>query len=384
MKNLLFVGRTRCAARRGFTLVELLVVIAIIGVLVALLLPAIQAAREAARRAQCQNNEKQLGLGALNHESTHGFYPTGGWSYDWGPDPDRGFGEDQPGGWMYNLLPFIEQQNLRKLGSGEAYGSPARQAALTQLVKTYIAGYRCPSRGRVELPLTVWNDPVKNLGSWVRPLGTSEGLFKGDYAANSGDTLNSDGAAWFDGGPNALNGDYSGAETFFQTRLKNAPMDYCGIKPSGIDANKARLCQSGVVFCRSETTVSQIEDGTSNTYFVGEKYIKPEEYGGGASTADPGYSLMTNQAAYCGYEWDNQRRAWNPLLADQATQQENYQPRQDTPGYGGEIHIFGSAHPGAFHMSFCDGSVQAISYNVDPYVHSYLANRLDGQVVQLP
>ena len=102
--------------RNGFTLVELLVVIAIIGVLVALLLPAIQAAREAARRTQCINNLKQLALGCQNHHDTHGHFPTGGWGWYWVGDPDRGFGKEQPGGWAYNLLPFFEQQAAPRPG----------------------------------------------------------------------------------------------------------------------------------------------------------------------------------------------------------------------------------------------------------------------------
>ena len=95
----------------GFTLVELLVVIAIIGILVALLLPAIQAARESARRTQCQNHLKQLGLACINFESAHGALPSGGWDWHWMGDPDQGYGEDQPGSWLFSVLPYIEESN---------------------------------------------------------------------------------------------------------------------------------------------------------------------------------------------------------------------------------------------------------------------------------
>src|SRR4051794_34286671 len=100
----------------GFTLVELLVVIAIIGILVALLLPAIQAAREAARRTQCKNQVKQLALGCLLHEDAHKFLPSGGWASFYTADPNLGFGAGQPGSWLYNILPYIEEQATHDLG----------------------------------------------------------------------------------------------------------------------------------------------------------------------------------------------------------------------------------------------------------------------------
>jgi prepilin-type N-terminal cleavage/methylation domain-containing protein len=99
----------------GFTLVELLVVITIIGILIALLLPAVQAAREAARTLQCQNNLKEISLAALHHEQSHGWLPSGGWGFTWVGDPSSGFGRGQPGGFFYNVLPYLEQQALHDL-----------------------------------------------------------------------------------------------------------------------------------------------------------------------------------------------------------------------------------------------------------------------------
>src|ERR1700722_831199 len=124
---------------RGFTLIELLVVIAIIGILIALLLPAIQAARESARRSQCSNNLKQIGIGMHNYHDTHRVLPFGCGA----PDAVT----PQTGTWAALLLPFIEQQTVYALFNFKlAMNDPGNAAAVASLVDTYV----CPSDGSAE------------------------------------------------------------------------------------------------------------------------------------------------------------------------------------------------------------------------------------------
>ncbi len=130
--------------RRAFTLVELLVVIAVIGILVALLLPAVQAAREAARRIECSNHLKQIGLGLHNYHDIHRQLPAG-----WVANPRT----EEPGwGWAAQLLPFLEQSGLDDgINDRLPVGDPANQAAR----QTALSFYRCPSDAKSDRYVTL-------------------------------------------------------------------------------------------------------------------------------------------------------------------------------------------------------------------------------------
>ncbi len=161
--------------RWAFTLVELLVVIGIIGILTALLLPAVQSARESSRRTACANNIRQLALAMILHERTHQYFPTGGWGADWVGDPDRGFDSKQPGGWIYNILPDIEEGAIRAMGKG--LPDSAKRTAAAQMLQIPIAVLNCPSRRSSILYPYTGTKPLKN----VDP---PDSVAKGDYAVN--------------------------------------------------------------------------------------------------------------------------------------------------------------------------------------------------------
>ncbi len=145
--------------RGAFTLVELLVVIAIIGVLIALLLPAVQAARESARAVHCRNNLKQIGLAVLNFHDTHGMFPTAG--KDFPNCCDSRVTEHYS--WAYHILPFTEQQSLFDIVDG--LENPELEEARIVLYVTPNPTYTCPSRSREELR-----------GIWMSDYAGSTGL----------------------------------------------------------------------------------------------------------------------------------------------------------------------------------------------------------------
>jgi prepilin-type N-terminal cleavage/methylation domain-containing protein len=327
--------------KRGFTLVELLVVIAIIGVLVALLLPAVQAAREAARRAQCANQLKQIGLAWQNHHDSFKHFPTGGWGWYWQGDPDKGFGDLQLGGWPYNILPFMEQDALRKIGAGMA--EPQKRIALTELSQIQPSGFICPSK-RPSVPTAPKDHWQPNNSNFT--VGQLAG--KSDYAANNGNVTYPEIT-----GPGSIS---QGLSAFFNWPKTESPV--------------YGEAHNGVCHARSQVNMKHITDGTTNTYMVGEKYQKVDSYGGSFASGSPTNDLGDNESAFSGHNRDQHR----------STQ---YAPRQDRPGVD-DTYTFGSAHPTAFGMAMCDASVRWISFDVDLDAHEWLGVINDGQVVAAP
>jgi prepilin-type N-terminal cleavage/methylation domain-containing protein/prepilin-type processing-associated H-X9-DG protein len=331
-------------ARRAFTLIELLVVIAIIGVMVALLLPAAQQARESARRAQCKNNLKQLATAFLNHEAQHGHFPTGGWGYKWIGDPDAGYGKDQPGSWAYNILPYIEEQTLRDLGRGisDRFTDPLnadRQAALLKLVNTPVSMFNCPSKR----PLDIWpyaDDPLNHyLAQNVFTCAAASGcrVVRSDFRVNSG---------------SKSAGDQTGPG------LVQDPAIYPWVF--------AQLhSQNGICTQRSMVRIPQITDGTSSTAMIGEKYLQPERYFDGIDRAD-------DQCAYTGHDRDN--------AAYTANAEEIYRPLPDEPSKLTRHHRFGGPHAAGLNMAFCDGAVDMISFDIDDAIWKAYGGRDDADV----
>lgn len=224
--------------RRAFTLVELLIVIAIIGILVSLLLPAVQAAREAARRIQCSNNLKQLGLAVLNYESAHRILPPASiWNVADGADPRYDNQTKFSANWVILTLPFLEQQTLFDAFDHKQYiGAPANAKARG----TVLATMRCPTDNFTEQPFNGSKTP--------RTSNVGDGWARGTYGASA---------------------------AIGQQVTKNGRFDYSrhGIVHGSAFANSDGWKSDylrGVMGANTSVTLAQIRDGTSKTMLIAE------------------------------------------------------------------------------------------------------------------
>lgn len=321
-------------ARWGLTLVELLVVIAIIGLLIGLLLPAVQAARETGRSAACRNNLRQLALGLQSAVDSRKHFPSAGWGFYWAGDPDRGIGRQQPGSWTFSILPYIEQGAIHDMPRD---GKPdeiteQQRAGAGEAARIPIALYYCPTRRSPSLyEHAHFGEGFGGVGNMAYNAVDEQMVNKTDYGMNAGDVY----IRWGEGPTpdEALRGE-----------------GFTDMTP-----------MTGVSFQRSEVRPQHVADGLSKTYLLGEKYQ--------SENMALDYLASDDQPLFAGDYTDQLRYVTRPPLGD---------------GNASDWRSMGSAHARVFHVSMCDGSVHSVSYSIDPETHRRLGNIRDGQTATLP
>ena len=320
--------------RSGFTLVELLVVIAIIGILVSLLLPAVQQAREAARRMQCVNNLKQAGLAILNFESSAKEFPQGG-TEPWhdGGNEDTKWAAGY--GWMVQILPFVEDAALQKISEG--YGQGDEQLDLT-VRGTPIGMYFCPSRRQLTVRQT--RRPSAEDCSQGCALNDYASVSPGNWGGGRRDPIN-DTDAWYWQGTSHINTESGLAE-------RENSMDYRGVITR--------------TFFDRPTRMGQIKDGTSKTIVISEKRLAKNRYLLGDWHDDIGWT-----------------DGWDPDIVRFT----GFEPAPDADqqgdaGTGNLGFQFGSAHTVGINAVFADGHVTMITYGIEAETFNALGHRDDG------
>jgi len=366
--------------RSAFTLVELLVVIAIIGILIALLLPAVQAAREAARRTQCNNNLKQIGLAMHNHHDVHKFLPSAGrhWrdfpsfkestlsaspTFTGAPD----IAPEQGAGWMFQILPYVEQKAIHD-GANQT-GIDRMKAPMQHAIGTYY----CPSRRQPKAdqdrngPPQRWYASI-NIGRQtdIRWVG------KNDYAACCGpmqyiltaSRRNELLHEIYGGNRGAMRAD--GFVNIWSNHEYSIWRTCC--PPGGREMTSSERNWRIYLNVRSNCVTSSFRDlidGTANTMLVGEKRFRLRNLG-----QNPGFD---NEGFASGYDWDILREVIQHPLPD-----------CNNCAYSSLLYRFGSSHPGGFNALFADGSVHFIPYTVNLVVFARMGHRMDGRPFQMP
>lgn len=302
-------------SRRAFSLIELLVVLGIVSILMALLLPAVQSARDSARLTQCKSNLRQIGMGTHLHESTYQHFPGGGWGYLWTGLSDRGADSNQPGGWIFRILPFVEQQALY-------------DTAPTSLDV---------NRGEIDIAFT-----KKPVSIFICPDRPAQGIRRADptklYMGLAGDEVCS--SSDF-----AVNLGTHGVQKQTGPANLSSAASYTWPNPQEFD---------GLCFPRSQVRFADISDGLSNVIAVGERWLASDEM-----------DSINNQTMLSGDTFDISRLCYLPPARDGFEQ---------TPSQV----IFGSRHRAGCQFVFCDGSVRLIPYSVDPLLFHQLGSRNDG------
>jgi prepilin-type N-terminal cleavage/methylation domain-containing protein/prepilin-type processing-associated H-X9-DG protein len=324
--------------RSAFTLIELLVVIAIIAVLIGLLLPAVQKVREAAARAKCTNNLKQLGLALHNYHDSNSRFPPGYADGNTNPQstPDNDLG---PGwGWGAFILPYVEQGALY---SRISFNQPVGAGVNAQVSQVVLAIYQCPSdpyQQTVTVYDSSFSSPIANVahGNYVGCNGWEECFAN---AGGAGDGSGSDG----------LSG---------------------GLGKSG----------NGLFHRNSKNTFDSVTDGLSNTIFVGERSgnHSPSTWtgavaGGRCPAWMAGRTQPYTPPPGAAYDYADFGEAF-VLAHCNAT----HLPNADFPIFDPDV--FYSMHPNGANFLFGDGSVHFLGSNIDPNVYQYLATIAGGEV----
>ncbi|MEM8947161.1 MAG: DUF1559 domain-containing protein [Planctomycetota bacterium] len=325
----------------GFTLVELLVVIAIIGVLVSLLLPAVQAAREAARRSTCINRMKQISLACLNHESAFGYFPPATDALN--PNADPPTREDYS--WITFILPYMEQQALRdSIDDTVDWFHPNNEIPST----TTLQPFHCPSREPLE-----WVNlfaPGGNAGGFGEDADSS---LRTHYFAILG--ANTD----LDTGTPPLPDYCDDFSTAYSFETEGGDGSSRRSVPECVTGNHGKIANSGVIYRFSRTEMREITDGTSSTFIVGESAF-------GDPQVDKTRPWIVGAVGNWMYTAKNVGYTING---------------GDRPGPNRNDIGFGSEHPGGCHFAFTDGSVSFFSENIELRVLFNLATRNDGAVI---